>query len=197
VNGTPKGKFIIMNEFRPGLEHVINDLKQENEIVLVSGDNDSDLERLLPFFGNKAEMHFRYSPFQKLELVKEKQAEQKNVLMIGDGLNDAGALRQSDVGISVSEDINNFSPACDAILDSDRFTMLPSLLKFAKIAVVIILISFGLSFLYNIVGLWFAVQGNLSPLVAAILMPLSSISVILFTTGATALMAKRTLNNKG
>ncbi|HAA00279.1 MAG TPA: heavy metal translocating P-type ATPase, partial [Flavobacteriales bacterium] len=136
-------------------------------------------------------------PEDKLTVIRDLVREYWQVAMIGDGLNDAGALRQSDVGISVSEDINNFSPACDAILDSDRFTMLPSLLKFAKIAVVIILISFGLSFLYNIVGLWFAVQGNLSPLVAAILMPLSSISVILFTTGATALMAKRTLNNKG
>lgn len=111
--------------------------------------------------------------------------------MIGDGLNDAGALKQSDVGISISEDINNFTPASDAILDGDQFEHLATFLKFSRISIRIIMISFLISFLYNIIGLYFAVQGTLSPLIAAILMPASSLTVVLFTIGATALCGKK------
>ena len=112
-------------------------------------------------------------------------------MMVGDGLNDAGALKASDVGISVSEDINTFSPACDAILAAEKFKSFDRLLKFAKVSITIVKISFGISFAYNIIGLSFAVTGLLSPLVSAILMPISSVTVVAFTTIATRLTAKR------
>ena len=102
--------------------------------------------------------------------------------MLGDGLNDAGALAQSDVGISVAEDTNNFSPACDGILDASRFNMLPGYIQFAKKALTTVKISIVVSFLYNVVGLTFAVKGMLTPLLAAVLMPTSSVSVVLIST---------------
>jgi len=111
--------------------------------------------------------------------------------MVGDGLNDAGALKQSDVGVSITDDINTFTPASDAILDGQQFQKLSEFIKFAKWSMKIIIISFVISFLYNLVGLSFAIQGTLSPLIAAILMPISSISVILFTTGTTTFLARR------
>jgi Cu+-exporting ATPase len=106
-------------------------------------------------------------------------------------LNDAGALRQSDVGISISEDINTFTPASDAILDGDQFKHLPVFLKFSRISIRIIIISFLISLFYNIIGLYFAVQGTLSPLIAAILMPASSLTVVFFTIGFTTLVGKK------
>ena len=115
--------------------------------------------------------------------------------MVGDGLNDAGALAQSDVGIALSENVNVFSPACDAILDASKFNFLDKFIKASKSAVTIIKWSFALSLIYNIVGLYFAVSGQLSPVVAAILMPLSSISVVVFTTAATNVIGKK-LKNK-
>jgi Cu+-exporting ATPase len=60
------------------------------------------------------------------------------------------------------------------------------------VSIRIIIISFLISFIYNIIGLFFAVQGTLSPLVAAVLMPASSITVVLFTMGSTTLIGKKT-----
>lgn len=110
----------------------------------------------------------------------KKQGEK--VLMIGDGLNDAGALAESHTGISIAEDVFSFSPACDAILEADRFGQLGRFMEFTRISFRVIRQSFAISLVYNIIGLSFAVTGNLSPLVAAILMPVSSITVVAFVT---------------
>ena len=102
-------------------------------------------------------------------------------MMIGDGLNDAGALIQSDAGLSVSDDINNFSPASDGIIDLSQFVNISSLLQYSKSGIKIIKWSFFISLVYNFIGLSFAVQGTLSPVIAAILMPVSTLSLVFFT----------------
>ena len=122
--------------------------------------------------------------------------EATKVLMIGDGLNDAGALAQSDVGIALSENVNVFSPACDAILDARNFNKLYDFMKASKKAISVIKWSFVLSFLYNIIGLYFAVTGQLEPVIAAILMPLSSISIVVFTTICTNIIGQQLKNNQ-
>ena len=111
--------------------------------------------------------------------------------MVGDGLNDAGALAQSQVGIAVSENVNVFSPACDAILDASQFGNLYQFIKAAKASINVIKVSITLSFLYNLVGLYFAVTGQLSPIIAAILMPLSSVSIIVFATVCTNIIGRK------
>lgn len=133
---------------------------------------------------------FRQSPQAKLDYIKKIQSEGDVVLMIGDGLNDAGALKQSDVGISISEDAANFSPSCDGILEAKSFPKLIEFIRFSLTSKKIIYISFIISFFYNVIGLGFAVQALLSPVIAAILMPLSSISVVVFTVLSTNLLAK-------
>ena len=125
---------------------------------------------------------------EKLETIQNFQVAGKHVCMIGDGLNDAGALRKADLGIAVSDDINNFSPGCDAILDGESFSKMPDFFAFSKDAVKVIHMSFGISLLYNVIGLSFAVQGIMSPLFAAILMPISTVTIISFTSLMTCLL---------
>ncbi len=110
--------------------------------------------------------------------------------MVGDGLNDAGGLKRSDVGISVADDISAFLPACDAILDARALPNLDRMLTFSRASLWVVRAAFGLSFLYNVVGLSLAASGHLSPLVCAVLMPVSSITVVLFAVGATLLTAR-------
>lgn len=193
VNGKVRGKFIIHNEYRKGFGSLAAALKQDYHIALLSGDNDSEKEMLAPAFGN--DMHFKQSPQQKMDHILKLQAQGKKVIMIGDGLNDAGALRQADAGVAVSDSMNNFFPACDAILDGEQFNRLPQLLSFTRVARKVVIGSFVISVLYNLCGIYFSVRGELSPLIAAVLMPASSFSVIAITTISVRIAALR-LNKK-
>lgn len=191
IDDTCPGSFVISNKYREGLKGIISSLENNYEISLLSGDNDSEKENLTKFFADEGELHFRQSPHDKLDYISNLQMNGKKVLMIGDGLNDAGALAKSDVGISISDNINNFSPACDGILDSKSFNRLADFILFSIKSRKVIIASFILSFIYNIVGLSFAVTGSLSPIVAAILMPISSISVVVFTTFSINFIARK------
>ncbi|MFZ1728826.1 MAG: heavy metal translocating P-type ATPase metal-binding domain-containing protein [Bacteroidota bacterium] len=191
INGLPRGHFSVPNLYRQGLRELVQALKPLYRLVILSGDSNREAGRLRGVFGDDIEMHFSQSPEDKLAFVQRLRAEGRQVMMVGDGLNDAGALKAADAGISISEDINTFSPACDGILAADRFPVFHRLLAFSRTSVRIVKASFVISFAYNIVGLSFAVAGLLSPLVSAILMPVSSVTVVAFTTAATRLLARR------
>jgi Cu+-exporting ATPase len=178
------GVFRIKNSYRFGFAEVVQQLKSKYKLSILSGDNDAEAPYLQQVLGTDTELLFHQHPEEKLEYISHLQMINKsNVLMIGDGLNDSGALRQSNVGIALTEGTNNFTPASDGILDAAQFARLNKFIAFAKNGRKIILSSFVLSIAYNIIGLYFAVQGTLSPLVAAILMPASSLSIILITYG--------------
>lgn len=170
------------NKYREGVSSLFKRLRSYYDLVILSGDNQSERENLMKLLPSKTKLFFNQKPEDKLEYIKHHQNEGAKVLMIGDGLNDAGALKQSDVGVALAENVNVFSPACDAIMDASKLSELDTFLKISKQAITIIKLSFTVSFLYNIVGLSFAITANLSPVVAAILMPMSSISIVIFTT---------------
>ena len=189
-NGTVIGYFVIRKQYRKALNRVLNHLKTRYELHLLSGDNNLEKERFQPYFAEN-NMYFEQKPEDKLDYVEQLQKNQHRVIMIGDGLNDAGALKQAEVGIAISDDVYNFSPACDAILDAQQFQQLDGLIEFSKTALKIVKASFVISLLYNVVGLTFAVQGLVTPLFAAILMPISSISVVGFVTVASNWASRR------
>lgn len=191
VNEMPKIYFSFHNQYRTGLEDVMRDLQKNYRLSVASGDNDGEKSYLQDLLGVDTNLMFQQKPEDKLNYIQNLRNDKAKVLMLGDGLNDAGALKQSDVGISISENVNAFSPASDAILDAKSFNKLAVFMNYARHCMKIIHISFIVSFLYNIVGLYFAVTASLSPVVAAILMPLSSISVVALVTFLTNISAKK------
>ena len=185
------GKFVFKNAYRKHMESLFQKLKNNFNLSILSGDNEGEKEYLEKRLPKKVQYFFNQKPENKLAYIKSLQEKGNKVLMIGDGLNDAGALAQSDVGISLSENINVFSPACDAILDATKFRNIGTYLSMSKKAIKIIKYSFVLSLCYNIIGLYFAVTGQLQPVIAAILMPLSSITIVVFTTIMTTILGKK------
>ena len=134
-------------------------------------------------------MHFEQSPADKLNHIHNFQLQGDHVLMIGDGQNDAGALKQSDVGMVLTEDVHAFFPACDVLVDARNFNRLNDFIRFSRTSVNIVKVSFLLSLIYNFIGVGLAAAGQLSPVFAAIFMPLSSMSVVAFAVGMSSLYA--------
>jgi Cu+-exporting ATPase len=185
------GFFYFETSYRMDTDTLLKDLKKDGfQISILSGDHNYEQHHLEKMLNQQEGLHFEQKPIDKLNYVKAAQAKGEKVMMIGDGLNDAGALFQSDVGLAIAEDINNFTPGSDGILLSKNFGQIRNLLRYAKSGHRIIIISFIISIFYNLVGLWFAVQGTLSPVIAAILMPISTSSLVIYTVLASSLKAR-------
>lgn len=191
IDGLYRGAFVLANSVRPETERLLAYLGRHYQLALLSGDNERERDRFAGLFGSTARLWFNQAPLDKLGFIHDLQAGGKRVMMVGDGLNDAGALKQSDVGVAVVEKVGAFSPASDVILEAGQIPRLFKILRFARASTRIVRWSFGISALYNLVGISIAAAGLLSPLVCAVLMPLSSISVVVFACGLTTWSAKR------
>lgn len=190
------GAYQFLGRFREGLGELVRGLAPRHGLTVLSGDNTREYRRLQALLGDGVNLLFDRSPQEKTQYIRHLQRRSEKVMMVGDGLNDAGALRQSDAGIAIAAGSGNFTPSSDAILRADQINRLPAFIRFCRSGRRIILASFILSMLYNIIGLWFAVHGALSPLVAAILMPASSLSILLVTYGSSNVLARVLLHDK-
>jgi P-type Cu+ transporter len=197
IDGKYRGAFLLPNSVRDGVTPMVGALHQKYNLVLLSGDNERSRAIFEKAFGPTAVLKFNQGPLDKLEYVRELQSAGRRVMMVGDGLNDAGALKQSDVGVAVVESIGAFSPASDIIMRADMAPQLHTILRFTKGVTRIVLASFGISTVYNIVGIGIAASAKLAPIVCAILMPLSSISVVAFACLATTWYARHLGLGKG
>lgn len=176
-----KGVFVIKSNYRENIDILFKELKKSYKLFVLSGDRDTDKHLIQKMSGPDVDMHFNMLPDEKLKFVNNLQKEGKKCLTIGDGLNDAGALAYSHCGIAITDDSSSFSPGASAILHADSLPLISKFLLLSRSCIKTVKISFIISILYNVVGLFFAVQGLLSPLFAAVLMPISSVSVVLFT----------------
>lgn len=185
------GFYTFRNHYRDAIPSLMNELRGNFGLSVLSGDNTTERENLQRLFGKKSTLLFNQKPEDKLQYIQYLQQKGEKVMMLGDGLNDAGALKQSDVGIAVAEHTNNFTPSSDAIIEAKQLSKLTKFIRICRINKNIIVASFVLSIVYNVIGLFFAVQGTLSPIMAAILMPSSSLSILLLTFGSSTLIARQ------
>jgi Cu+-exporting ATPase len=176
---------------RAGIEAAARTLQREYALVLASGDSDHEAAQWSPLFGSA--MHFRQTPEQKLALVEAQRQAGRRVLMVGDGLNDGGALRAADVGLSVCDDSACIVPACDGVIGGGGLAELPAVLRFTRRVRQIVIASFAVSVAYNVVGLTLALTGLLTPLASAILMPVSSLTIVGLSSGGVRWSARRVL----
>lgn len=184
------GGFSFDDAPREGMAASMPALNRRYDLSVLTGDRAAGLARLHQWFPGCTDARSDLSPADKLEAIDQLRTDGKPVMMLGDGLNDAGALRHADVGIAVTEDIQSFSPACDAILKAENLPLLPKFLRFSRLTTRVVLLSFSISLFYNVIGISIAASGHLSPLIAAILMPISSVTVLLVSVLGTRIMAR-------
>lgn len=179
IDNDVKAVFGYSLALRPGVKELFEELTPAYGLSLISGDNESSMKRMGQIFPEESTLIFNSTPEQKLKYIASVQESGKKVMMIGDGLNDAGALRQSDVGVALVHQTFSFTPACDVIMKDADLHYLFGLIRTSKSAQRLILFGFLYSILFNIIGIGYAVAGKLVPMIAAILMPLSSLGIIL------------------
>jgi Cu+-exporting ATPase len=191
IDGEGRGVFVLENALRSEVNQLVTQLGSRFELALLSGDNERDAAKFRGIFGDQATLLFNQKPADKLEFIRTLQQRGRKVMMVGDGLNDAGALKQADVGVAVVENIGVFSPASDVILDAAELPRLARVLAFSRQAARVVRAGFAISAVYNLVGVSVAAAGLLSPIVCAILMPLSSVTVTAFVCGLTAWLGRK------
>lgn len=182
MDGVVRGAFVMQAKLRPGLDALLKNLSQKVKLHLITGDRErasfgKEVDQNL-FFTKK----YSQSPEEKLLAIQNLRHAGATVMMIGDGLNDAGALRASDVGVAVTDGMHAFAPACDVIMMTDRLKNLTKIMDFSGATLRVLRANIAVSLLYNVMGLGFALSGVLAPVVCAILMPVSSLSVMLLAT---------------
>ncbi len=191
INGVQRGWFALENSLRPEVAQLIERLGGRFELALLSGDNEREAARFGKIFGRRTVLKFNQSPADKLRFIQELQQRGRTVMMVGDGLNDAGALKQADVGVAVVEAAGAFSPASDVIMHAAELTRLARVLDFCRGATRVVRAGFLISAIYNVIGVSIAAAGLLQPMVCAILMPISSASVVFCSCSATTWTARR------
>ncbi|HEY1045019.1 MAG TPA: heavy metal translocating P-type ATPase metal-binding domain-containing protein [Bacteroidia bacterium] len=194
IDGEYKGYFLLEHTIRPETNDIISKLCDDDyQLYLSSGDNELNKEIIASAF--KA-TYIHQTPEDKVKLIQKLKSEGKIVCMTGDGLNDAPALKEADIAMAVADSENSFFPACDVLITAPALSKLPDLLRFVKVSKWVIIISFAFSLVYNVIGLYYAITAQLSPLTAAILMPSSSFTMLILTWVLTSIISASVLKGK-
>lgn len=177
--GQVEGLLVLEDTLRPEASQVITRLKKPGiRTVLVTGDNIVTAQRIAGELGI-SEVHAEVLPVQKVEIVKQLQAEGLHVAFVGDGVNDGPALATANVGVAMGLGGTDVAiETAEIALLSDDLAKLPHLLSLSRQAMRAIKqnLIFSLSVLTIAVGL--AIPGILLPVTGALLHELSSIPVI-------------------
>jgi len=146
---------------------------------ILSGDDQRVVDAVAQELGiDAAAARGRQSPEAKLERVAELRKRGERVVMVGDGVNDAGAMAAASVGLAVHGGAEAALGAADVFTTRSGLSVVVDAVVGSRRALAAIRRGIAISLGYNVVGIALAASGILSPLVAAVMMPLSSISVV-------------------
>jgi Cu2+-exporting ATPase len=155
-------------------------IKQLNnyQIILLSGDRESVVKSVSKQLGIE-EFYFEKTPDQKLEILQKLKKSGKNILMVGDGINDAPALSLADVSISPSSASDISKNIADIVFQGEKLEPILQIIQTSKKSNRIIKQNLGFALIYNCVAIPFAIAGFVVPFIAALAMSFSSIVVVL------------------
>ena len=152
-------------------------LKDEKEIIILSGDKEVNVEKFAKSIGIK-QYHSNKTPEAKLDFIKNKQLEEK-IIYVGDGVNDSPSIKQADIGITTSSSSQIAQVAGDILIHKGGLDTISDIFKLSKKSKSRIYQNLFLAFVYNTSMIPLAVSGAITPNLAALAMALSSISVVL------------------
>lgn len=178
-NGVAVAAFGFADQARPEAEVTMADLQRRHvPVSLLSGDRAAPVAALAAEIGID-DARFGLTPKDKLDALEDLVQQGKKTLMVGDGLNDAPALRAAHVSMAPSSASDIGRTAADFVYTRDSLEAVPFALSLAKRASAAVRQNFGLALAYNIVAVPLAVSGQVTPLIAALAMSSSSVLVTL------------------
>ena len=175
-DGAEVGCYLPGMQYRKELAQVFSELQNSGvQHHLISGDSPRELPQdWQTTFGQH--VHFNQRPQDKAALVQKLN----QCLFVGDGLNDLEAMEAADIGLAVVEGDLGYFPKSDGIIFANALPVFPRALRYSRKMRNVVKWAYLLSLGYNLSGVVLALLGLLSPVIAAVLMPLSSVSVVLF-----------------
>ncbi len=174
------GLFAVRDATKPGAGMVVTQLQNQGlKTHLLTGDNTPTAANIAKALGIAPENVFaEVKPEQKAEFIKKLQAQGERVAFVGDGINDAPALTQADLGIAVSRASDVAREAADIILLKSEIEAVPEALGLARATLRTIKQNLFWAFFYNAVGIPLAALGFMSPVLCAAAMGFSDLIVI-------------------
>ena len=174
------GLFAVRDTVKPGAQEVVRRLSRQGvQVGLVTGDNPITAASIAQLVGIAPQRVFaEVRPEQKAELVKKLQRQGERVAFVGDGINDAPALEQADLGVAVGRASDIAREAADIILLKSEIEAVPESLGLARATLRTIKQNLFWAFFYNAVGIPLAALGFMSPILCAAAMGLSDMVVI-------------------
>jgi len=184
LNGTAQAVFFLADQIRSDAAQSLRRLHElGHSLCILSGDAEAPVAHVAATLAREADVQFEcvlagVSPEQKLARVQAWARQRPSVVMVGDGINDAGALSAAHVGVAVGGAAEAARLSADVYLSQSGALALASLMEGSRRTLRTIQRGVGFSLGYNALGIGLAAAGILNPLVAAIMMPLSSLTVV-------------------
>lgn len=183
VDDQPLGFFAVADPVKEDSAEAVRLFTQEGILpVMVTGDEESTARSVARDVGI-TEIHAGYRPDEKLRLLRSYQKQGKTVAMVGDGINDAAALKAADVGIALGTGTDLSIESADIIIISGELTRVNSAIEISRLTFRKIRQNLFWAFMYNLIALPMAMAGLLHPAIAEAAMTFSSINVILNSMG--------------